>query len=477
MFLEPKTFPSDHVESAQICVFGSGPAGLTLAQDLARRGVSVLLVEAGGLYFEDWSQQLYAGSVVGDAYYDLAEARLRMFGGTSNHWGGRCIPLDSYDFEPHPGFPETGWPISKGDLDPYLAGACEVVEITNDFKVEQYTENVVKNTFQYSAPVLFGEKYMEFCESSDALKVCLETALIDLEPEGDAIRHATVRTRDGETWRIQADNFVMCLGGIENSRMLLWFDEQHGGALNANRDVLGAYWMEHPHANLADVVFRETGEGFFKDGEATFALTREAQVSAGILNAGLQMTEAAYGSGSKQLIADLLCVAPGLGARILKSTQGKALVCGSRLESHWEQAPVRTNRVALGDETDALGIPRPQLHWRRSEQDRLTATMSTLIFAQDLAQADLGRARLAEWIAEDGAIPNGGMIAGWHHMGGTRMHDSPSHGVVDKNLKVHKLQNLYIGGSSVFPTGGYANPTLTIVQMSLRLADHLATLV
>lgn len=472
MFVDARNFGPDHVERARVCIFGSGPAGMTLAHDLSRRGIPVMLVEAGSMGYEDWSQDLYRGDVIGDTYYDLSEARLRMFGGTSNHWGGHCIPLEAHDFEPHPQFPETGWPIARSDLDPFLAAACDVVEIPNEFESRPFTESVRKTSFQYSPPVNFGYKYEEYCETSADLRVYLETALIDMTPEGQAISRARVQTHEGATWTIEAETFVLCLGGIENPRMLLWLDEQHNGALDGNRDVLGAYWMEHPHANLADVLLRDPGEDFFRDGEATFALTREAQFAAGILNAGLQMTEQAYG-GTKALTADLLCIAPGIGQLMLRRIE-KELVCGARVLSLWEQAPTRENRVALGQERDSLGIPRVELHWRRGEDDRNTIVETIRIFAEEMARNDLGRVRLAGWIRDGAPIPVGDMMAGWHHMGGTRMNDSPSHGVVDRDLRVHGLNNLYVGGSSVFPSGGYANPTLTIVQMSLRLADHIA---
>ena len=473
MFLDARTFGPDHVERAQICIFGSGPAGMTLAQKLVQGGSDVLLVEAGGMGYENWSQDLYKGDVIGDTYYDLSEARLRMFGGSSSHWGGRCIPLEAHDFEKNPGVPDTGWPIARTDLDPYLQEACDVVEIPNDFGTSQFTPKVRKTLFQYSAPTLFGEKYMALAETAPNLRVCLETALTDLVPEGEAIAQARVATHQASRWSIEADTFVLCMGGIENPRMLLWMDEQNNGALNGNRDVLGTYWMEHPHAFLAEMLLYTPEEGFFSNGDATFALNREVQHEEAILNAGLTLNKMAYDRGAKSMIADLLCVAPRLGERLFHGI-GKTLVCGARLHSHWEQGPVRSNRVKLGETKDALGIPKTELYWRRNEHDINTIVETTRIFAEEMAMHDKGRVRLAEWIREGSLVPNSGaMIAGWHHMGGTRMSDDPSRGVVDRNLRVHGLGNLYVGGSSVFPTGGYANPTLTIVQMSLRLADHL----
>ena len=87
--------------------------------------------------------------------------------------------------------------------------------------------------------------------------------------------------------------------------------------------------------------------------------------------------------------------------------------------------------------------------------------------------SELGRVRLVNWVVNDGPIAPQQWMAGWHHMGGTRMSDSPDQGIVDQNLRVHGTRNLYVGGSSVFPSGGYANSTLTIVQLSVRLSDEI----
>ena len=472
MFVEPGVVTTEEAERAEFCIFGSGPAGLTLAVKLAEAGRRVVLIEAGSQDYEDWSQAHYEGTVIGDNYYALDESRLRMFGGSSNHWAGHCIPLEAHDYQARNYVPNTGWPISIEDMAPYLAEACDIVEIPNDFPEVAFSDVIRKTRFQWSPPVLFGEKYNDMIAGSTNLDVVLETALIGFEQEGAHIRAARLQTHGGQEFRLEADTFVMCMGGIENSRILLWANEQNNRALIKNHDLLGRYWMEHPNAQLGEVLFDRLTPDFFHNREATFALTRAHQEQAEILNASLQVEKYSY-SRTKALLADIACVAPELGARLLHGL-GRNLVCGARLKGQWEQAPVADNRVVLGREKDAFGIPKTELHWRRSELDRKTIVETTRIFARELARKDLGRVRLMRWVEHDEAIPDEDLMAIWHHIGGTRMSDDPAQGIVDRNLKAHGLGNLYIGGSSVFPDGGgYANVTLTIVQMSLRLADHL----
>ena len=476
MFVDVSALESGAVLRTRVCVIGSGPAGMTAAVTLANKGFDVVLVEAGGRYRTAESQAQFAGEVIGDHYYDLSTARLRMFGGTSNHWGGYCIPLDYHDFEPHPHFPDTGWPISRKDLDSYLDGACEVLEIPNSFEEELVTPSLRRTRFQFSPPLNFGYTYDEFCASSDRLRVCLNSALVDFKLADQVIKSAVIKAADGREFLIDAELFVLCAGAIENSRLLLWINQKSGGRLVQESRTLGRYWMEHPHANVGEFLL-ESGPEFFHDGPpftrmASFSLTKQAQYDLSVLNADMLVEETAW-SETKGLIADLLCYAPALGERLM-GLFDKNLVCGARVRSHWEQEPRLENRVTLDStKSDDLGIPRVKLYWKKSEADRRTIVRTANEFAHQIANSELGRVRLVSWVVDDGPIARQGRMGGWHHMGGTRMSDTPDRGIVDRNLRVHGTPNLYVGGSSVFPSGGYANSTLTIVQLSLRLSDEI----
>ncbi|MHA3980938.1 GMC oxidoreductase [Halovulum sp. GXIMD14794] len=493
MFLSATEFPDGHVERAQVCVIGSGPAGMTIAHSLAENGKNVLLLEAGGRDWDPDSQELYAGKVVGDPYFDLRDARLRMLGGTSGHWGGQCRPLDAHDFAIGAITPGADWPIGREALDPWLGPACELLEIPAEFPETELAPDLRRVTFHFSPPVRFGDKYYDYCERSQNLRVFLNSALVGLTPDegpdGPRIRSAEIVSGQtgGEAtrrWSVEAETFVLCLGGIENSRLLLWANEQAGGSLVPNPDLIGRYWMEHFDGLVAEAVVsrnlvNQTGAEMespawrSQGSELYFAMSEEFQRREGVLNATFLFLEQAY-AGTKQLVADIMCVAPPIGRRLMGLLE-RDLVCGARVQAMWEQAPDYDNRVALGTTTDPLGLPEVELHWRATETDRRTIETLTLGLAGRFAEADLGRMRPNDWIVRpERPMMLGSTPAHYHHMGGTRMSASPADGVVDSDLKVHGLGNLYVGGSSVFPSGGYVNPTLTIVQLALRLADHLA---
>jgi choline dehydrogenase-like flavoprotein len=131
-----------------------------------------------------------------------------------------------------------------------------------------------------------------------------------------------------------------------------------------------------------------------------------------------------------------------------------------------EQAPDLENRITLGAERDRFDLPRPAIHWRWRALDQRNLDRIHTMVAAELERHGLGRVEIGAGAPPD---PNA-----HHHMGTTRMHRDPRRGVVDEHARVHGLSNLFVAGSSVFPTGGFANPTLTIVALALRLADHLA---
>jgi len=146
-----------------------------------------------------------------------------------------------------------------------------------------------------------------------------------------------------------------------------------------------------------------------------------------------------------------------------------------RLVNYAEQAPNPDSRVTLGSGVDALGRNKVRLNWRMTPKDKENARRVQSVIGQEIGRVGLGRLML-ELSADDDPDWSPDLWGCYHHMGTTHMHVDPRKGVVDENSRVHGLVNLFIAGSSVFPTSGFANPTLTIVALALRLADHIKRL-
>ena len=451
---------------AEFCVIGSGPAGMTIAMELAAAGRKVLMLEAGDEDYSDRSQEVYQGEIVGDPYFPLDTARLRTLGGSSGHWGGWCRPMDALDFGPKPNFAHAHWPIDLSAIEPYFARMSEILGLGALPQDDVLDEEIgFAQTYFFFSDVRFADKYRAHLDASENLTYVTGANVTLLETDGSRITRLKVQGYEGEEMHVEANQYVLATGGIENSRILLWSNQVQNGAIAPNSLPIGKYWMEHPTFEIGEAILRADFPRF-----NFFRLTEEKQRELGVLNCGLRLFEA---NANPNLWKRLACVSPGLG----RTLAGPDFTCGWHVGASWEQEPVADNRVPLSStEVDKFGMPRSVLHWRKTQRDLETVRKSAIVMGQYMAEHDLGRLRLKEWVLGEEDYPEDGELAGYHHMGGTRMADNPHEGVVDENCRMYGQENLYIAGSSVFPSGGYANPTVTIVQLALRLADQIPTL-
>ncbi len=464
-------------ELPPVVIVGSGPAGVTLALSLADRGIPSLCVEAGGEDFSPQSQDVYIGTVLGDPYFDLDVTRLRQFGGSSNHWMGICRPLDAHDFEARPDIPHTGWPIGRQDLDPYLARASQILEIdaVEDFALDG---NLIEAGFAFSAPpVRFAEKYAAFFDRSRLAHLALETPVLSLAARSGRIVGVELGLPDGTQLTISPGIVVVCTGGLENSRLLLWSNEVSPEPVVPHGAALGRFWMEHLHYYIGDVeITRTFARRPDEYGNFSVAPSIEAMRRYGIMGGALRLQPVYHG---QSLLRDALkrglCSVRGLSEPAL-DVLGEPIDCTREIFSAWEQAPDPENRIILSrqEARDVHGVPRIELHWRKRPLDYRTPKVILELFGRYLLRERFGHVRVRPHVIDQRDYPSDDQIGGHHHMGGTRMGESAASAVVDRDLRIFDVENFYVLGSSVFPTGGYANPTLTITQLALRLADHLA---
>ncbi|MSU90193.1 GMC family oxidoreductase [Rhodobacteraceae bacterium 2CG4] len=491
MIVDAETDRSALDRAFDVCVIGTGPAGITLARKLAAAGARVALMEGGGEDYAPRSQNLYKGQVAGLDYWPLDQPRLRLFGGSSNHWAGWSRALDALDFAPRAHVPLSGWPIAKADLDPYAAETEGILELPPEPDlppVIQSTLRFHRFAMRYSPPTRFGDRYRDALQAAPTLVCALNANLVDLRLDDGLGRVAEAAFRsyapDDPGFRIRARRFCLCTGGIENARLLLNFTSQRPEGLGNRHGLVGRHFCEHPHFTVADALL---GQG--ADDLEFYRPRPEFAEAADTLNFGLRLEPARFnppGAPPREDIAD--CDAALTASLVAAIPADSALHRGLLARARANGCPTATVRVAqeqalnpdsrvmLGDGVDALGLRRSRLDWRLTRQDRRSMRTAALAFALHMAEQDRGRLRIRDWLLSDDAPwpdLDADEVAGKHHMCTTRMAADPRRGVVDADCRVHGIDNLYIGGSSVFATGGHANPTYTIVQLALRLADHL----
>ncbi len=519
MIIDFRELDSGSQFDAEVCVVGAGAAGITLALELAQLDVDVCVLESGGLSFEPEIQALAAGETTGVPYFPLEISRMRYLGGSTNHWGGWCTPLHEIDFEQRSWVPNSGWPFDREALLPYYQRAqswCQLGPFR--YRAEQWEDEnrsfpdldpskLEAPCWQFSPPTRFGEAYRKELEASQRVRVLLHGHVTALEAysDGSAVSGAQITTLEGRRGAVRARIFVAACGGIENARLLLLSGWPEGPALGNAHDLVGRYFMEHPHVTAGTVVAAEPRAlariftVFDRDGThvvAGLCPSASAQTRERALNCAASLVFRGDGSerGYEAYREMMRNARSGrfpdrFGERIWSVMRdlGDVVEGISRLEGEpyigaigWvgfylrsEQSPNPRSRVTLGSKRDPFGLPLARLDWQLTSEDKRAQSVTLRLIGEELGRLGVGRLQIPDWLlADDDGWPDD-LSGGYHHMGTTRMAECATEGVVNADCRVHGVDNLYVAGSSVFPTGGYANPTLTIVALAVRLAEHL----
>lgn len=499
-----------------ICVVGAGAAGIAIVREFLGTSIKVLLLESGGFNQEPATELLNQGESVGLNHKGMLDGRSRLLGGTTRLWGGQCIHMDDMDFEPRPWVPYSGWPISKSDLEPYYSRAEAFFGVSGEVYDERIWQQfgiqppeIDKSKLGYKPTVWcsrpdMGKLYRNEFKKSKNVQVLLHANVIKLQANDSQsmVEYLDIGTLQGKTGRIRAKAFVLCCGGIENARILLLSKE-----LGNDYDTVGRFFQEHPNAYCA-VVQTDTpiklqnpyGLLYKKNGVRylpKICLNADVQRTQQVLNctsnlvfefddnSAVSAAKRIYlslykGQKPKELAQELQYMVTDLNNVISliyrRYVQGRSPASPPKriwLQTHAEQAPNRESRITLSDKRDALGLNLAQVDWRLTQLDKRTAQVMVKTVETDFIRLNLGKLHLVDWLTNDHSNWANNFSESYHHIGTTRMAENPRNGVVDSNCQVHGVAGLYIAGSSVFPISGYANPTLTIAALAIRLSDYL----
>jgi choline dehydrogenase-like flavoprotein len=503
---DARTLENGSVIEGDLCIVGAGAAGISIALEWVGSSRKVVLLEGGGFAFEQKMQDLYRGTNAGLPYYPLDAARLHYFGGTTGHWAGFCSTLDALDFEERPWVPNSGWPISRADLDPFYARAQQVLELGSyTYDAAQWERRdaelvplaldaraVWTKMWQFSPPTRFGTKYRDAIVGARNVHLYTHANVCEVEPNDSAgaVDGLRVRTLEGKQHRVRARQYVLACGTIQNARLLLASNARAPAGLGNAHDLVGRYFMEHlemPSGQLVLTGARPPSMDMYAfafgktKARGELALSAEMQRTHQLLNATVSLSPGSleergmstFQNFPPDSVASFRAPARSPDERAPPAAVPRAAARLFNLLTRQEQAPNFDSRVMLGGERDALGMPRVRLDWRLTPLDRRSFRGFYEVLGRELGRAGIGRVRMNEWVlATETAWPKS-LGGGWHHMGTTRMHADPKRGVVDADCRVHGLANLYVAGAAVYPTAGCANPTLTLVALSLRLSDRL----
>lgn len=516
---------------SEVVVVGAGAAGVTLALELARLGREVLLVEGGVREPDPAIQALHEIEAVGRPMRPGYLPRLRQLGGTCNLWAGRAMRLQREDLDARPAVPDGAWPIAYAELEELYPEAERILGLPGpgafaptawldrasaDERALLAAGDLVPTVSLWAvAPRRFARDFRRELEGSPRIRLLLRAQAVGLREEADGRRIAAVALRvpDGPSLEARGRHVVLACGGLENARLLLLSRDRSDAGIGNAHGLVGRFFMDHPRAVWGRVELRPG---------VSLELLRGRPVAGGKVQLGLAAAparRAAHGllhhyltleSEQSSYAREQYDVAVQVAKRLLRRGHAgsrfdfRGLLAGrtpdmvyllspKEILPHWayralwelrhrlprparaerlvlvhfcEQPLDPDSRVTLSERRDALGLPVLRLDWRI--QPAVTRAMEELcrLLGEALARSGLGR-----------LLPEAGeprFTDASHHMGTTRMGVDPRTSVVDAQGRVHGVDNLWIAGSSLFPSGGHANPTLTIVALALRQARHIA---
>jgi choline dehydrogenase-like flavoprotein len=416
--------------------------------------------------------------------------------------GGTVRPLDAFDFEAHAWVPDSGWPISRADLDPFYDLARGLLGLPHsDYRFDpteigaqtdspllpphgEDFDTIVWRRTQPS-PTRFGKKFRSEIQASRNLTCVLHANALELvtNAEGNRIQSLKTATLTGRRDSFRAEHYVLCTGAIENARLLLLSDSRVPGGVGNQNDCVGRYFADHAFRHIGEIHLTKLARtGFYQ--EERFLLDdrgpgkprdavgyasnpafrrRHGLLGFSVIGHIFKVHWDAYRSAGpvREFSADLDDRAPGDYKR------GRSIP----MVLVGEMAPNRNSRVALQQQKDALGLRRMSIDLQLQDLDWRTIRESARQLGVAVGRSGNARLRLAPL-----AGPPWSSGLGGHQSGTTRMSDDPKRGVTDRNARVHGVENLFVGGGSLFSTSAWQHPTLTIVALALRLAEHLKTL-
>lgn len=555
MIEDARSIAAGSVIEADLCIVGGGSAAISVAMGYKESGKSIVMLPGGGPNQTARGIDLYRGKVSPPGSHEpIEENRLRMWGGTTTVWGGRCVPFDPIDFEERPWIPGSGWPIRHSDVEPFMGPACSLseageavfdarkvfpekkAEILGGFDNEEMVSWPLE---RWSVPTDYSRRYRADLHDAGNVRVLLHAHAIhlQLDPSGCRLTHIDAACVPGKVFKVKAKRFVLGCGALENARLLLASRDIKPGGIGNEHDLVGRYYQSHRFGVCGHAVLKDPSKDFIyefeKDSEGVYCrrrfwLTPSAQEKHKTNNVVGFFFRTVSGSsehrnalvslvllakiflggarkGPKRLVQILkdqkrelwqhfrivLSDGPGVFGQLAAVVYTRCfqkrrlpMILPSRKDNRFplfyqtEHAPDPESRVVLDHNSlDEFGMPRLDVRIRFSEIDHRTCSTFIRLFKRRIEESGIGTFVLTP--EEEHSLDHPDPLdfnSNSHNIGTTRMGRRAEEGVVDTDCRVHSVENLYLAGSSVFPTSSHANPTLLIVALGLRLAGHLRKL-
>lgn len=512
--------------TGKVCIIGAGIAGLLLAWRLRAHGTRVIVLESGHKENSEAADALNAATQLAQVYSGATLGRFRGLGGTSSKWGGQLIPMRPEDMAARPYVGIPAWPVQPKALIRYLTDIEKLFCLCGgtyeqDFPQVRRNASILLDdpnlSLRFSKVATFKRRNIatllaDFIHNDVETEVWMNATATEFElsRETGYVKSVTARDENGRTLRVEAKLFVIAAGAIESTRLLLMLDAANDGRVFEGCNALGGYFHDHISVPLAEFVPTNFHRFNFAFGHRFVGTTmRSTRLE---LQASAQMCDkvaSAYGMVSMDtssasafaMLREFLQSRQMVGVRVdpqllMKLMRQMPYLAGvgfwrfyhkrlfwSRdatfsLHVHIEQVPYFGNRISLSAERDALGAPMVAIDWRQRETELETFKSYLrhfVLFWRNNGLENIAHLRLFSVPDKLDQSMLLSLRAGdvYHPAGSTRMGTNSREAVVDSDLRVFGLPNLWVASTSTFPSLGTANPTLTLMLLTLRLSEHL----
>lgn len=510
-----------------VCIIGSGPAGITIARELSGTSLRVTILESGGAERQEASDALNEIESVGwPRVMDQWAVRNRMLGGSSSTWSGRCAPFDEIDMQYRDWVPHSGWPFEISDLMAYIDRSAKhlglgagngitddrVWALTGHRRVRTGPDpdpgKLLPMFWQYGRDPVNQYDRIRFSHFAPDLgpNVTLVTNAtvlrINAKESCNAVESVEFATANRRRWTLPASTVVLCGGGIENTRLLLSSDNVAKNGLGNDKDLVGRFLMDHLRGPVAR--FRsETTRGVLNQ----FASFKSPSAGSNSFQHGMRLSpviqrverllncsawvhehlaaddpweslilflrrEAGTRPDFRSMLRNSGLLIYGLKEHFISHRALPRKLVEVTLEAMCEQVPNPDSRITLSRQRDHLGMQISHIDWRVGDEEARAMRRIAELMVDEFPRMGIDPPELEEWVRDGAMFPQTFRDVA-HPTGTTRMAEDPAQGVVDSHCQVHGVHGLFIAGSSVFPTAGQANPTQMIVALAVRLADTL----
>ena len=502
------------VFEADICIVGSGVAAYTMLSVLADTNLNVIVVERGALH-PDQNETLDKECLIhGHAFTGHQDGRRFGLGGTSLSWGGQALPFHDFDFDQKEWVKFSGWPLSSKEITPFIPAAEAIMQVdpvpydTDVFSLRALVPlhsdsgQVQFHFSKWSPAPNFKPGWLKKYAKHPCIHVLTHARAVsmDFDEETRLVSKLHILNPEGHKGAIVARHYVLAAGGLENPCLLL------ASETIPPNPWIGKMFQDHPTAQVATVKPKDSHWlqryfGYFFLGKTRMlpriSLTQSAVYKNKVLSATafiqfippqgsfFENLKEVYRSASRghipsaktivktfssmRQIGSLYAIAKAYWADRYVFVPGGV----PRLTMMIEQSPDTQSQIVLSGAKDKAGQPVPEIQWFFGDDTIHTFKTYCNILESEFKRLDIGKIEWDTWVNQDNETIRQHLQDAYHHMGTTRMSTTRDTGVVNSDCRMHDVGNVYITGSSIFPTSGHSNPTLTFMALALRLGHHL----